>query len=76
MLWRDRYEKKKSKAQREPAPSRPPLVRAGIPAHISEGLSARAQEIMEAIKSTREKTPQERYDELQAFGCCLVPQGP
>lgn len=80
LVWRDRYEKKIAKVEArgtsEPAPPRPPLFKAGVPSHISETVSAKAQEIMEAIKSTRERTPEERYDELQAFGRCLIPQGP
>lgn len=78
--WCDRYEKKNAKAiakaSREPVAARPPLFRPGIPQHITEAVTAKAQEILEAIKSTRERTPQERYDELRAFGRCLMPQGP
>lgn len=78
--FRDRYEKKNAKAiakaTREPAPPRPPLFRAGIPERISENVSDRVRQIKEALKSTAEKTVAEIYDELQAFGRSIMPQGP
>ena len=76
-VWRDRYEKKKAKAEREPVPPRPPLFRADAPAHISEAVNAKAQEINEALKSATERTAAETYDLLRAYGRAMaVPQGP
>lgn len=76
LVWRDRYEKKIAKAQREPAPPRPAPARAGIPAHISEAVHAKMLEINEALKSTDERTAAETFDLLREYGRCLVPQGP
>lgn len=80
LVWRDRYEKKCAKviarATTEPTPPRPPLFSAGIPERISEKVSNRMRQINEGLKSTSEKTASEIYDELQAFGRCVMPQGP
>lgn len=79
-LCRARYEKKNTKAiaraTTEPTPPRLRLFRAGVPPHISEAISAKAQEINEALKSTAERTAAETYDLLRAFGRAIMPQGP